>query len=807
MARKEDGMGVPGTRTARGQVRRSLVLTTALATIFALAVPLAGVALATHGTATLQLTPETDSNPAGTTHTITATLSAAPTGTFQIDFELSGAGDTDNGDSPQTPDNDCNITAPATSCTINITSAVAGTTTIRGWADEGGGVEADTTEGADAGDAPDEPAGGTNVPGTVPEPDDTDVVTKTWTGVATTVLDCDDASGDDTATNPVTGPNSSEVYTCTVLDTAPTPDAPFSGAVIDAENLNGANDLDNSAAAGTADFDNACTTGAAGTCTVTIAAAESTAGSADICFWIDDDNDTAFDPAGVEADGGGCGEAVGAVENNNKTDKVNKTWATPAITTITVTPESDVNQTGTSHTATATVTDQFGDPVANVNVDWRVTGRNTVTTNDTVTNAQGQVTLTYSDTGPAGSAGDDVIRACTDQTTEDDDCGGALDANEVQDTADKRWIPEAAVATDVEIDMEGCNGNLADFTDVTGPNAWDAVATANPVDTTHEVCASAKTAGGEVLEGSTITFTSTGSGHFASSGAANHTDLGTTTQVVIGADGYAHVFLHSTTSGTQTVTATQGGANDSGTKPWQGEGARTIDAEPETDTNPPGSIHEVTATVRDRLGNPVAGVVVTFTETGPGEFRTGGSTTTATTDANGVARAETTTLATESGDQTITASLPTTGGVDECERAAGDPAGAPAGVCSDSVVKTWSEAPHCPGFEGDPRNQIIGTPGDDVLVGTPGNDIICGLGGNDTIRARGGRDVVKAGPGNDTVRGGGGNDLVRGGGGDDVMRGGPGRDRLLGGPGPDSAFGGTGVDTCRSAVVRRSCER
>jgi hypothetical protein len=807
MARKEDGMGVPGTRTARGQVRRSLVLTTALATIFALVVPLAGLAVATHGTRTLDVTPETDDNTTGATHTLTATLSAAPdagaANSVEIDFEITGPGDVDAGDTPTSPDRTCTIQNPNVSCTVSYSSAVAGNDTIRGWIDhdkDNATTEADLTEGQNE----------ATTPGSKTEPDDTDVVTKTWfTGLPGTVrLDCNDASGNDTETNPVTGPNSSETYTCTVVDIGSTPPgAAVSGQRIDGENLNGANDLDNSATAGTADFNDACTTAANGTCTLVITSAESQAGSADICFWIDEDNDAAFDPAGGESDGGGCGEAVGATENDNKTDKVNKTWAAPAITTITVTPESDVNQTGTSHTATATVTDQFGDPVSGVNVDWRVTGRNTVTTNNTTTNAQGQVTITYTDTGAAGTAGNDTIRACTDQVTEDDDCGGALDAGEVQDTADKRWIPEAITAADVEIDMEGCNGNLADFTDTTGGDAWDAAATPNVADSTHEVCASAKTAGGEVLEGSTITFTSTGPGHFASSGAANHTDLGTTTQVVIGADGYAHVFLHSAQSGTQSVTATLGSASDTGTKPWTGLAARTIDAEPETDTNPPATIHEVTATVRDRLGNPVSGVVVTFTESGPGEFRAGGSTTTATTDANGVARAEVTTLATESGDQTITASLPVTAGVDECERAAGDPTGAPAGVCSDSVIKTWGEAPHCPGFAGDPRNQIIGTPGDDVLVGTPGNDVICGLGGNDTIRARGGRDVVKAGPGNDTVRGGGGNDLVRGGGGDDVMRGNRGRDRLLGGPGPDSAFGGPGIDTCRSARIRRSCER
>jgi len=606
----------------------------------------------------------------------------------------------------------------------------------------------------------------------------------------------------------VTGTGSSETYTCTFVDPVPTPDTPFPGVKIDAENLNGATDPDNSAAAGTADFNDACTTGADGTCTVTISASESQLGSADICFWADEDNDTAFDPAGAETDGGECGEAVGAAENDNKTDKVTKTWATPAASSIEVTPESDVNQTGTSHTATATVRDQFGTPMAGVNVDWRVTGRNTVTVNDQVTNSNGQVTLTYPDTGPTGSAGDDTIRACSEAAaTEDDDCGGALDAGEFQDTADKRWIPESAVAADVEIDMEAegaggdCNANLADFTDTSGNNDWDATAAANDVDTTHKVCASAKTSGGEVLEGHTITFTSTGPGHFGSSGAANHTDLGTTTQVVIGDNGYAEIFLHSTQSGTQTVTASLDGQSDSGTKPWQGlAAARNVDATPETATNAPGTVHEVVAKVTDRLANPISGVMVTLTETGPGEFRTGGSTVTATTDANGEARAEVTTLPTESGDQTITASLPTTAGVDECERAAGDPSGAPAGNCTDQVTKTWG---NCPGFEGDSRNQVIGSPGDDVLNGGPGRDVICGLGGDDVLRGRGRADVLLGGAGNDRLVGGEGNDRLRGGGGNDRLFGGGGNDGCDGGRGRDICDGGPGADTFVRCEVRR----
>jgi hypothetical protein len=543
-------MGVTGARTSRTTAKPSLVLLTASAMIFALAVPLAGAAMANHDTRTLQVTPETANNPIGATHTLTATLSSAAdatSGTIEVDFEIAGPGDTDGGDTPSSPDKSCVVAVGSATCTVTHTSSVAGTDTIRGWIDHGAdaAVEADATEGADAGNpSVDEPSGGPDEPGATAEPDITDVVLKTWSGAAGAVLDCDDASGDDTETNPVTGPSSSETYTCTVVDTAPTPDVPVSGVRIDAENLNGANDPDNSAAAGTADFDDACTTAANGTCTVTIAASESQAGPADICFWIDEDNDGVFDPAGVEADGGECEEQVNAPENDDKTDTVTKTW-------------------------------------------------------------------------------------------------GGLEP-------------------------------------------------------------------------------------------------------------------------------------------------RNIDARPEEATNAPGTVHRIVAVVTDREGNRVAGVTVTFTESGVGAFVGGGSTVSATTNEMGRATADVTTQTTESGTQTITASLPTSGGVDECERAAGDPAGAPAGNCSDQVTKTWAA---CPGFEGDTRNQVVGTPQDDELVGTPGRDVICGLGGDDVIRARGGRD------------------LVRGGAGDDRMRGGPGNDRLLGGAGPDTAIGGRGRDVCRSARVQRGCER
>ena len=99
----------------------------------------------------------------------------------------------------------------------------------------------------------------------------------------------------------------------------------------------------------------------------------------------------------------------------------------------------------------------------------------------------------------------------------------------------------------------------------------------------------------------------------------------------------------------------------------------------------------------------------------------------------------------------------------------------------------------CPGFSGDNRNQVVGTPAAETLVGTTGRDIICGLGGN---------DVIKGLDGNDLLLGGGGADIIRGGAGNDVLRGGGGPDKLYGGPGDDHLYGGRGNDTCRGGRGR-----
>ena len=117
----------------------------------------------------------------------------------------------------------------------------------------------------------------------------------------------------------------------------------------------------------------------------------------------------------------------------------------------------------------------------------------------------------------------------------------------------------------------------------------------------------------------------------------------------------------------------------------------------------------------------------------------------------------------------------------------------------------------CPGFEGDPRHDVIGTPGRDVLIGTAGRDIICGRGGRDTLIGAGAKDLLLGGRGADVLRGGDGRDRLVGGRGNDRLLGNDasdrlfgngGRDHLNGGAGFDRGFGGAGHDTFFSCEVR-----
>jgi uncharacterized protein YegL len=108
---------------------------------------------------------------------------------------------------------------------------------------------------------------------------------------------------------------------------------------------------------------------------------------------------------------------------------------------IDLTPPTDTNEltTGASHTVTAKVTDDFGDPVAGIPVSFLITlGPNAGKTGSGTTNAAGETTFTYSPLVAFAGLGTDTIRGCF--------VNGA--GMNVCDTATKLWVdttpPEAS---------------------------------------------------------------------------------------------------------------------------------------------------------------------------------------------------------------------------------------------------------------------------------------------------------------------------------------------------------------------------
>ncbi|MFN2490638.1 MAG: hypothetical protein ABR529_13080 [Actinomycetota bacterium] len=320
-----------------GQRWGARLLAPALA-VALLAVPLVGgVAVADHGARTLDLDPEAENSGIGTRRSIKGILSSAPdVAAIDINFEIAGPNDPDNSSTVDSPDLSCTVelgavddgatanTDESTTCTVSYSGPVAGDDVVRGWIAD---ATPDMTEGQDAGDEP----------GTQPEPDATDVVGTLWfDGLSgSTRMDCSPES----ATASVG--SSADIFTCEVVRTSS--GAGVAGVLVDGEKLGGANDGDN-AAAFPADLDDACTTGADGRCKIRIEGS-SEAGTAEICFWADEDDDAGMH-ATSEWDGGDCDEgAADGPTNLNKTDVVKMAWKHDrSVTTAASVAKADYGQ-------------------------------------------------------------------------------------------------------------------------------------------------------------------------------------------------------------------------------------------------------------------------------------------------------------------------------------------------------------------------------------------------------------------------------------------------------------------------------
>jgi hypothetical protein len=226
-------------------------------------------------------------------------------------------------------------------------------------------------------------------------------------------------------------------------------------------------------------------------------------------------------------------DADGVQDSGEPSGSAAKTWVSAAPATVVLTPATDVNPAGTSHTVTATVTDASGNPVPGVTVPFTVSGAHSAVGIQT-TDAAGQATFSYMGT----LAGVDAIAAYADA-----DQDGSHDPEEPAGAAGKLWVagPPATIT-------------------VTPPTDT------NPVGSQHCVTATVADAFGNAASGVTVRFTVTGA--INTSGAVATDANGQATFCYTGPElpGADSIIAHADTDGDGTVDAGEpvGGA----TKTW-----------------------------------------------------------------------------------------------------------------------------------------------------------------------------------------------------------------------------------------------
>jgi Ca2+-binding RTX toxin-like protein len=238
-----------------------MILATALMTMFALVVPLAGDGIADtpDNTFVLNVEPEQSVNEPGVTHNLTATILNSDgcqdpgDAQCQIDFEIEGT--SGDGTTHDSPDFECTIPQGATQCGVGYTSANPQTDKIRVWVDDDNNnntFDGDATEGRNK----------FRQPGETPEDDDTDVVEKTWAVPdQVTAVDAEPESSERKV-------GSDHTITCVLRDGFGSPVAGAECATEVASGINADNNIDNDPLTPLG-FMGHCTTDDAGTCTVT----------------------------------------------------------------------------------------------------------------------------------------------------------------------------------------------------------------------------------------------------------------------------------------------------------------------------------------------------------------------------------------------------------------------------------------------------------------------------------------------------------------------------------------------------------
>ena len=394
-------------------------------------------------TVLIECTPETETVPTGaliaTTCTATDALGAAVPGSV-IKVEYSGVNDPDATSSPATPDDSC-VADGSGSCSLlhgdesSERRGDLGQTIVTVWA----GPVPDPLEAPDASADPSrEPEAGSGQPGERPEPDQTDLVTKTWVPNEARLLDCDEAGqGDADDDAVVAAPAGVATFDCQVTDEFgnPTGDSDASqpgqqtvtvfgevrGPEDSARGGTGINDPDDPDSTSLGSPDYSCEAGKPGVtgqtegrCTISIDRSEGEGGTTALCFFIV----LTHTPTGTQS-GPACDNESGPPhdepEGNDSADQARVVYAPSSIR---LNPLEAVNAPRSTHTVSATVLDAAGAPMEGVTVVWGKSGVGQFVTTETTTDSDGvAVAVVTSDV-----VGDATITAFTERCAPESDC-------------------------------------------------------------------------------------------------------------------------------------------------------------------------------------------------------------------------------------------------------------------------------------------------------------------------------------------------------------------------------------------------
>ncbi len=204
----------------------------------------------------------------------------------------------------------------------------------------------------------------------------------------------------------------------------------------------------------------------------------------------------------------------GTYNNGELSGTATVTWIAGPATSIVVTPPTPTQTVGTDQTETATVTDQYGNNVADgTTIKWVVEGTNAGTASPATgsgTTSSGQVTFTYHNTKP----GTDTVRAYIDA-----DNSGTYTSGELNGIASVTWTagPAANIVVTPATPTQTVGTDqteTATVTDQYGNNVTDGTTVKWVVEGTNAGTASPATGSGTTSSGQvTFTYHNTKTGH------------------------------------------------------------------------------------------------------------------------------------------------------------------------------------------------------------------------------------------------------------------------------------------------------